>query len=149
MLLCIICSQGLVTREKTHQVINNTLKSSLSISSFLSWQLTSICRWLYLNRLMTKPTKWLCAQRRLKTNLGNRPVWSESLLCAQWVAEDPSFLHVGSEDSDQTGWTPRLIWDFAGQTGHFVGFVMRWQSLFDIWYHCHTGTSIVSKVSYL
>ena len=30
--------------------------------------------------------------------LGIRPVWSEFLLCAQWVAKDPSFLYVGSED---------------------------------------------------
>ena len=30
------------------------------------------------------------------------PVWSESLLCAEWVAKDPSFLHADSEDSDQT-----------------------------------------------
>ena len=26
----------------------------------------------------------------------------------------------------QTGRMPRLIWVFAGRTGHFVGFVMRW-----------------------
>ena len=54
-----------------------------------------------------------------------RPVWSESSLCTQWVAKDPSFLHVDSENSDQAGWMPRLIWVFAGRTGHFVGFVMR------------------------
>ena len=47
----------------------------------------------------------------------------QSSLCAQWVAKDPSFLHVDSEDSDQTGWTPRLIWVFAGRTDHFVSFV--------------------------
>ena len=52
------------------------------------------------------------------------------------VAEDPSFLHVDSEDSDQTRQMPRLISDqsrqmprlisvFAGRTCHFVGFVMR------------------------
>ena len=35
------------------------------------------------------------------------------------------FLHADSEDSDQTGWIPRLIWVFAGYTDHFVGFVMR------------------------
>ena len=28
-----------------------------------------------------------------------------------------------SEDSDQTGRIPRLIWVFAGRTCHFVGFV--------------------------
>ena len=27
--------------------------------------------------------------------------------------------------ADQTGWMPRLIWVFAGCTGHFVGFIMR------------------------
>ena len=62
---------------------------------------------------MTKPTKWLCAQQRLRSSLGIRPVWLESLLCTQWVAENPSFLHADSEDSDQTGRMPRLIWVFA------------------------------------
>ena len=28
--------------------------------------------------------------------------------------------------TDQTGRMPRLIWDFARRTCHFVGFVMRW-----------------------
>ena len=32
-----------------------------------------------------------------------RPVLSESSLCSQWVAKDPSFLNVDSEDSDQSG----------------------------------------------
>ena len=58
-------------------------------------------------------------------HLSIRPVWSESSLCAQWVAKDPSFLHADSEDSDQTGQMPRLIWVFAGRTCYFVGFVMR------------------------
>ena len=49
----------------------------------------------------------------------------QSLLCTQWVAKDPSFLHADSEDSDQTERMPRLIWIFAGWLCHFVGFVMR------------------------
>ena len=53
---------------------------------------------------------------KTQISLGIRPVWSESLLCAQWVAKDPSFLHVDSEDSDQTGRMHRLIWVFAGCT---------------------------------
>ena len=58
------------------------------------------------------------ALRLAKTqiSLGIRPVWSESLLCTQWVAKDPSFLHADSEESDQTGQMPRLIWVFAGRT---------------------------------
>ena len=85
-----------------------------------------------LSRPMTKPTKWLCAQRKLWSDWADLrsawaicPVWSDFSLCAQWVAKDPSFLHVDSKDSDQTGRMPRLIWFFAGCTCQFVGFVMR------------------------
>ena len=65
----------------------------------------------------------LCAQRRL------RSAWASAQsdqfsLCAHWVAKDPMFLHADSEDSDQSGRMLRLIWVFAGRTGHFVGFVM-------------------------
>ena len=72
-----------------------------------------------MSRDMTKSTLWLCVQRRL------RSVWSESSLCAQWVAKDLSFIHADSEDSDQTGWMPRMIWVIAGRTCYFVGFVTR------------------------
>ena len=70
------------------------------------------------NEMSVRPAK-------TQISLGIRPVWSESSLCAQWVAKDPTFLHAGSEGSDQTGRMPRLIWVFAGRTCHFVGFVMR------------------------
>ena len=36
------------------------------------------------------------------------------------------FLHVKSEDSDEIGQVPSLIWDFARPTSHFAGFVMRY-----------------------
>ena len=51
--------------------------------------------------------------RPAKTQI--RPVWSESSLCAQWIAKDHSFLHTESEDSDQTGRMPRLTRVFAGR----------------------------------
>ena len=41
---------------------------------------------------------------------------------AHW---DLSYPLSDSEDSVQAGRMPRLIWVFAGRTGHFVGFVMR------------------------
>ena len=76
------------------------------------------------NKMTVRPAK-------TQISLGIRPVWSSSSLCTQWVDKDPSFLHADpsflhadSEDSDQSGWMPRLIWVFAG-TCHFVGFVMR------------------------
>ena len=55
---------------------------------------------------MTKPTKWLCAQRRLRSAWAS--VCSESSLCAQWIAKDPSFLHADSEDWHLTGRMPNL-----------------------------------------
>ena len=67
---------------------------------------------------------------KTQISLGIRTVWSESLLCTQCVAKDTSSLHADSEDSDQTGRMPRLIWVFAGRTCHFVCFVMRRVILF-------------------
>ena len=78
-----------------------------------------------MNCLMTKPTKWHLRPAKTQISLGIRPVWSESSLCAQWVAKDLSFLHADSEDTDQSGRMPRLIRIFAGCRCHFVGFVMR------------------------
>ena len=55
-----------------------------------------------------KTNKMACAPRE------DRSAWAsaqsdQSSLCAQSVAKDPSFLHVDTEDSDQTGQMPRLI----------------------------------------
>ena len=80
--------------------------------------------------LMTKPTKWLCAQQKTQISLGIRPVWSESSLRTQWVAKDPSFLHADSEDSDQTGQMPRLILVFTGRTVTLL--VLSWGGLISI-----------------
>ena len=62
---------------------------------------------------MTKPTKWVCTQQRLRSASASAQS-DQSSLCAQWVAKDSRFLHADSEDSDQTGQMPRLIWVFAG-----------------------------------
>ena len=40
---------------------------------------------------------------------GHPPSLIRVFACAQWVAKVPSFLHVDSEVSDQTGRLPRLI----------------------------------------
>ena len=57
---------------------------------------------------------------KTQISLDIRLAWSESSLGAQWVAKDPSFPHADSEDSDQTGRMPRLIWVFAGRTLSFL-----------------------------
>ena len=78
----------------------------------------------HFNRSMTKWTKLPVRRAMTQISLGIRLVWSASslsawrnlgLLATQWAH---------SEDADQIGRMPRLIWVFAGRTGHFVGFVM-------------------------
>ena len=72
--------------------------------------------WLsQMSRLMTKPTKWSVHPAKTQISLGVHPVWSESLQCVQWVAEDPVFLHADSEDLVQTGQRPRLIRVFSDE----------------------------------
>ena len=61
-----------------------------------------------------------CAYQRLRSAWASAPS-DESSLCAQKVANDPSFFHADSEDF-QTGRMPRMIWVFAGRTSHFLGF---------------------------
>ena len=103
------------------------------ISNCLAFSLSrKVCN---VSRPVTKPIKWHVRPAKTQISLGIRPVWSESSLCAQWVAKDPSFLHADSEYSDQTWWMPRLIWVFAWRTGHFVGFLMRWLMYVVIYIH--------------
>ena len=91
-----------------------------------------------MSRRMTKPTKWPVYPAKTQISLGIRPVWSESSLSA-WRNIGPLTTYwAHSEDSDQTGQMPRLIWVFAGSTGHFVGFVMRQLK----WYSSH---KLISK----
>ena len=73
---------------------------------------------------MSKPTKWHVRPAKTQISLGIRPVWSEPSLCVLWVAKGPAFLHADSEDADQTGRMPRLIWVFAGRTATLL--VLSW-----------------------
>ena len=63
-----------------------------------------------------KTNKMAVCPAKTQISLGIRPVWTESSLCTQWVAKDPSFLHADSEDSDQTRQMPSLNWGFARRT---------------------------------
>ena len=79
-----------------------------------------------LSRLMTKPTKWRVRPAKTQISLGFRPVWSEPSLSA-WRKFGSFASHwAHSEDSDQTGRMPRLIWVFAGRTD--ILFVLSWGS---------------------
>ena len=84
---------------------------------------------VHLSRLVTKPPMWLCAQRRLRSAWASTQS-DQSLLSAQWLAKGPSFLHADSENSDQTGRMPRLIWVFAGRTLSLL--VLSWGGSFEL-----------------
>ena len=58
---------------------------------------------------MTKTTKWHVHPVKTQINLG---IWSESLLSAWRKLVSLATHWVHSEDSDQTGQMPRLIWVF-------------------------------------
>ena len=72
-----------------------------------------------------KTNKMACAPSEDSDQPGHPPSLIRVFACAQLVAKEPSFLHVDSEDSDQTKRMPRLNWVFAGRTCHYVGFVVR------------------------
>ena len=136
-------------------VISVQILSSLKKLSHCSLMMTS-CRtkvrtlytfyFRYLSRCMTKQTIWPVRPAKTQVSLGIHPVWSEFSLCSQWVAKDLKFLHVDSEDSDQTGRIPRLVWVFAGCTGNTVGFVMR--RLIWFWF-CHEAAYLIVVVQIL
>ena len=97
-----------------------------------------------LSHRMTNKTKRKRPVRPAKTqiSLGIRPVWSKSSLSA-WRNIGPLTTYwAHSEDSDQTGRMPRLIWVFAGRTCHFVGFVVRRHIYY--WTNMKFSTKIVT-----
>ena len=68
------------------------------------------------NKVSVRPAK-------TQISLGIRPVWSQSSLCAHWVAKVPMFLHADSEDwSDRADAQADLSLRWAHS--HFVSFVM-------------------------
>ena len=90
----------------------------------LMWEsdsLSQMARW-HMGHLVTKPTNWHVRPAKTQISLGIRPVWSESLLCAQWVAKDPNCLPADSEDwSDCSGWSESAL----GAHAILLGFVTR------------------------
>ena len=61
----------------------------------------------------------MSTQQRLRSAWASAQSDQESSLCAQWVANNPGFLHADSEDSDQTGRTCRFIGFVVRRLGYF------------------------------
>ena len=82
---------GMIQRISYNNLLCMNLSEPFVITVTAAW----CCK---LMHLMTKPTTWSVRPAKTQISLGICPVWSESLLYAQWVAQDPSFLHADSED---------------------------------------------------
>ena len=67
-----------------------------------------------------KTNKMTVRAAKTQISLGIRQVWSESSLSAGRKLGSLATHWWHSEDSDQIGQMPRLIWVFAGRAGHFV-----------------------------
>ena len=66
------------------------------------------------------PAKITC-----KISLGILPVWSETSMWAKWITVDQFFLHMDSEDFEQTELMPRLIRVFSRRTTTLLVFLFR------------------------
>ena len=103
---------GTCQKLKIH-VIKEQFPSILHIYKYMLWA------------LIRKLTKWHMHPAQTQIRLGICPVWSESSLSA-WRKLGSLATHLAhSEDSDQTGWMPRLIWVFAGRT--VILLVLSWR----------------------
>ena len=106
-------------RESVYQARVATL--ALLTSELLPLLVRGQLEELKLSRNTAKTNKVTCAPSEGSDQPGQV---DQSSQCTQWVANYPSFLHADSEDSDQTGLMPRLIWTFAGRTSYCVSFVV-------------------------
>ena len=138
--------------EKKKQKMGNTLRkykneNALVISSnFMSlaacknWDFEDKTRGsdtsiLIMNCLMTKPTKWHVRPAMTQISLGIHLIRIFAVRMKKaWV---PAWRKLGSlsthwahsEDSDQTGRMPRLIWVFAGRT--VILLVLSWDGSYE------------------
>ena len=95
---------------------------------------------------MTKPTKWLCAQRRLRSAWASAQSDQSSLSLWRTIRSSATYW-VHSEDTDQTGRMPRLIWVFAGHI--VILFVLSWGSSHTLFKCRICMQSLIYKISFI
>ena len=100
---------------------NSSVNAGVNTEGWKGWKswTTLLCH-AAAGATKTRAKTWQNQQsmRPAKTliSLGIHPVWSESSLSAWRNLGSLATQWMHSEDSDQTGWMPRLIWVFAGRT---------------------------------
>ena len=95
-------------------------------------------KWARACQNQPNPNDPLAQQRLTQIGLYMRTIWSEPLLCAKWVAKDPSLLHADSKD--WLDWCPH--WSvFAGSVG-FCWFCCALSQMIIIWAVKHKTSKI-------
>ena len=92
------------SRDETHTHSWLSVMDSSTLANWVPWTAT------------LKPTKWNVRPAKTQISLGICPVWSEFSLSPWRKLGSLATQWAHSEDSDQTGRMPRLIWVFAGGT---------------------------------
>ena len=115
----LICTFVVCIWQKTH--FSHDLAH---LKKTLSTCISSVKVGCQMSHLLTKPTKWHVHPAKTQISLGIHPVWSESLLCTQWVAKDSSFLHADSED--WSDWADASSWSESSLGAHAILLVLSW-----------------------
>ena len=111
-------------RQKTYNIVKRLMKNIISLKRSsnaqledfrILWMLENVCTLHNMSRLIAKPIKWFVS-----------PAKTQILIrVSAWRRLGSLAIHwAHSEDSDQTGQMPRLIWVFAERTCHLM--VLSW-----------------------
>ena len=102
--------------------IPNLFNSKWLHDNLSSNTLSQLFNTIIISQSMTKPTKWPVRPAKTPICLGIHRVWPESSLSAVVNYSLSAQRRLWSDWASKTGRMPRLIWVFAGRTGHFDGF---------------------------
>ena len=95
------------------------LERIIPLTNIQTWYFQDIVlemTWVVFEPPHGKTNKITVRTAKTKISLGIRPIWSESSLSTSRKLRSLATHWAHSEDSDQTGRMPRLIWVFAGRT---------------------------------
>ena len=113
------------SKEKPSCSTFRMITANFQMSEILGFLFILVCSVTRFEPRHDKTNKMTVHPAKTQISLSIRPVWSESSLCASWVAKNPRFLHTHSEDwSDWADAQADLSLRWA--QSHFVGFVMLW-----------------------
>ena len=119
-----------VNQGKQSGMLASRLLWSIILKQNLVFSQTAQAKTPHLSRYMTKPTKWLCVQQRLRSAWASAQ--SDQSLLSAWRNLGSLATHwAHSKDSDQTGQMLRLIRVFPGRT--LILLVLSWCGSFRGW----------------